>query len=171
MAKERKDEFSQIGYIQVVQSGANALTFTGITILTSFLANTAMLIHTISYEILASAFALMTTATDFIAVGLAGSDSLVSTALSDPEVYDSRTLIRNDFGTAASGSLWESPLMTDFTALPGGGVLVPADRIYGWVASSGLASAVSVKMRFRFTVIELTAQQYLELAQALRVLR
>ena len=167
----KKDEFSQIGYINVLQASANALEFNGITIMSSFLANSAMILHSVEYQIPASGIALMTTAADSITVGLCGADNLTTITLADPEVYDLRSLSRNDFGTAASGALWAGPERSDFNLLPGGGVLVPADRIFGYVASSGLASAISVNYRFRFTVIELTALQFLELAQTLRVLR
>ena len=167
----KKDEFSQIGYISVAQSAANVLTFGGMTIMTSFLASSAMILHQVEYQLTASDYALMTTAGDLITVGLSGSNSMTAVALSDPEVYDRRTQVRNDWGVAASGGLETGPVITDFTNLPGGGVLVPADRIYGYVDSNGLAAAIGVEFRFRFTVLELTSVQYLELAQALRVLR
>ena len=167
----KKDEFSQIGYISTVQSGANALTFSGITIMSSFLANSAMLIHQVEYTLDGGVYAEMTTAADTVTVGLAGSDGMATVALSDPEVYDFHRQTRVDLGVAASGVLHREPLVAEFSRLPGGGVMVPADRIFAYIGSTGLASAGFVDVRFRFTILELTAQQYLELAQSLRVLR
>lgn len=167
----KTDQYSQIGYIAVTQSAANTLTFNGISIMTSFLSNSAMILHELIYQIGPNDYALMTAAADVIYVGMTGSDTMTSLALNDPEVYDLRFVHRFDMGAAATGQVIKEPVVTDFTNLPGGGVLVPADRIYGFVDSTGLASAITVEMRFRFTVLELSANEYLELAQSLRVLR
>jgi len=167
----KTDQYSQIGYISVTQSAANTLTFNGISIMTSFLSNSAMILHEVLYQVGPNDVALMTATQDAIYVGVTGADNITTVLLNDPEVYDMRYIHRHDMGAAASGALITGPIITDFTDMPGGGVLVPADRIYGFVDSTGLASAITVEMRFRFTILELSAQEYLELAQALRVLR
>ncbi len=169
MAKT-KDLFAQLGYISITESGANTLTFNGLSVFSNILEPKGLIIHRVEYAVPVSAIALMTAAEDEIAMGLAGDDGLATVALDDAGIYDYKALDRNDFGTAASGVLHVSPLVTDFTKLPGGGILVPADRIYVYVQGAGLASAVTMSARFWFTIKDLSAQEYIELAQALRVL-
>jgi hypothetical protein len=43
--------------------------------------------------------------------------------------------------------------------------------VYAFIDSTGLGTALTIEFRFRFTILDLTPAQYLELAQSLRVLR
>lgn len=172
MAKTRKDEFSQIGYIQVVESGANTLTFNGLSVFSNILEPKGLVIHQIEYDLDENQRNLVIANADSIVYGLTGADDLTAISLDDAQVYDMGRIMGYTIATAA-GTSWEdrfSPFIRDFTDLPGGGRLVPADRIYGFVLGGSLAGPVTLNVRFHFTIMDLTAQQYLELAQALRVL-
>lgn len=170
MAKMKTDVFSQIGYIQVTESAANTLTFNSLSVFSNILTPKGLLIERIEYYPSSAMYVEMTTAADSITFGVAGDDSMATVALDDPQVYDHNTVVRLDFGTAGSASLRDSPIIKDFSGLSGGGRLVPADRVYVYLKGNGLASAGTMTIRFHFTVVDLDAQEYLELAQALRVL-
>lgn len=167
MAK-KKDEFSQLAYISIVESAANTLTFNGLSVFSNLLEPKGLVVHRLQYNVASQA--LLVAADDSMSFGLAGSDSITALSLDDPQIYDMEELVRRDLGTAGSGFYVSTMYIKDLSELPGGGMLVPADRVYGFVAGSSLASAVTVRIRMHFTVLDLTPQQYLELAQTLRVL-
>lgn len=164
------DQFAQTGYISITESAAGTLTFNGMTVFSNILEPKGLVLNEAEYLIKASDIALMTAASDSIEVGLCGDNGITDLLLNDAQVYDYNYVCRSDFGTAASAELVFMPLKKTFGHMPGGGMLLPADRIYAFIRCVGLASAISIEIRFRFTIIDLTAQQYIELAQALRVL-
>ncbi len=169
-AQKRKDEFSQMAYIAVVESGANSLTFNGISVFSNILTPKGMILHQVEYNINAAAYALLVAAGDAIIFGLSGDDSAAAVALDDAQTYDYNVIQRVDFGAAASGGVVHAIHNVDWTGLPGGGKLVPADRLFGYVQGASIASALSIAIRLQFTLKDLNAQQYIELAQSLRVL-
>lgn len=167
----QKDLYSQIAYVATTESAANTLTFNGLTVATNVLQQSGMIIHRVEYALSTAGIANITAAGDSIEFGLSGSDSLSSISLADPEVYDDNRLLYHALGAPASGSIQRFPLVKDLSTLPGGGRLVPADRVYLYVVGVSLAAAVSVNARIHFTIVDLDASGYLELAQSLRVLK
>lgn len=170
MAKQ-KDMFSQLAYIAVTESGANTLTFASMTVFSNILTPKGLLIHRVSYNLPTGTWDLITTADgDSLYFGLAGDDSMTAVAMDDPKIYDYNLVTRDDAGTAAAANILNSPKVVDFTMLPGSGKLVPADRLYIWCAGESLTGAATVQARIDFTVADLDASEYLELAQSLRIL-
>lgn len=169
MAK-KKDLYAQLGYIGVTESGANTLTFDGLSVFSNVLQPNGLLIHSVEYNVSVASMALIVASEDAIKFGLAGDDSQSSVALDNAQTYDWNQIRRLDLGAAASGLFDTSPVVKSFNHLPQGGKLVPADRLYGWIQGVSLASAAVVTIRFYYTLVDLTAQEYIELAQSLRVL-
>lgn len=170
MAKA-KESYSQIGYLAVTESAANTLTFNGLSVFSNVLGQKGMIIHRADYAISSTTLGVLAASQDGFQVGLAGSDALTTIALDDPEVYDYVFLSRRDYGTAASALILQFPIKRDFTQLPGGGLLVPADRLYGYFEGVNLSNPGGVTIRFWYTIIDLSAADYLELAQSMRVLK
>lgn len=166
-----KDQWAQIAYLAVSESAANTLTFNGLSVFSNVLSQRAMIIHRAEYSFAVGAFADIDADQDGIKYGLAGDDGIATISLDDPTVYDYNFLIRLDAGTAASANILQAVIPKDFTALPGGGLLVPADRLYLFVQGNTLTAAVAAFVRVWFTLVDLSAQEYLELAQAMRVLK
>lgn len=171
MAKStQKDEFAQIAYIGVNESAANTLTFNGLSVFSNVLTPKGLLVHAVEYHILPATIDLLAADTDGIRLGLAGTDQITAIEWDDARVYDFNSYVVNFYGTPASQWIFEMPIRVDWSGLPGGGRLLPADRIYGFVQGIALGGAASIEIRFHFTLIDLSAQQYIELAQSLRVL-
>lgn len=166
----KTDVYGQIAYITVTESAANTLSFSGITLFTNILEQKGMLINRVEYVVAAADVAQLDAELDRITLGISGDNSLAAIGLDDAQCYDLKEVFRVDFGTAASAELYYSPLVTDFSNMPGGGRLVPADRVYAFVKGDNLDNTVQVSVRVYFTVLDLQAAEYLELVQALRVL-
>jgi len=167
----KKDQYSQMGYMRVVESAANTLTFAGLSVFSNVLGQKAMIIHRVEYLLSTATPAFLVADADAITFGLGGDDSLTTVALDSPQIYDYNKIVRVDYGTAGV-AFWDvEPIVKDYTMLPGGGKLVPADRLFVWAQGVSIASAITVTARFEYTINDLSAQDYLELAQSLRVLR
>ena len=171
VSKSRGKDFSQIGYLKVTESGANTLTYAGLSVFSNVLGQKGMIINRAEYRVDTVELQKLVGAGDLIQFGLAGDDSKTSISLKDPDVYDMNEVGYLAFGTPGAAALYEMPVVKDWTALPGGGLLVPADRLFAYVSGNSLATAVAFQVRFWFDIIDLNAQDYLELAQAMRVLK
>lgn len=166
----KKDEFSQIAYMTVTETALNTLTFQGMSVFSNILTPKGMVIHRIEYECPVANQALIAASNDYLTFGIAGDDTLTAIVLSDAKVYDYQTVALREVGTPASAFLFSTMHIIDFTQLPGGGRLVPADRVYMFVEGVSLTGPATVSARLHFTLKDLAPQQYIELAQALRVL-
>lgn len=166
----KKDEFAQIMALGVTQSAANALTFSQVAIGTSIFDYAALLIHRVEYyPTQATLLAELITVNDIAYVAITGSDQIASLEVTQAQVYDQ---VQFSYwpGGAVSSTIREYPVVHDLSAMPGGGILVPAQSLYIAMSSSGFAAAGVCKARVWYTVQSLKAEQYIELAQSLRVL-
>lgn len=167
----KKDEYVQMGYLSVTESGAGTLTFAGLTVYSNVMGQKGLLIHRVDYNIAEGTLDDFAAAGDSLTFGLVGDNSLSGISLDNPAVYDYNYMVREDFGTAGNAKVYKNPVIKNYTELPGGGLLVPADRLYAYAQGGSLTDAATITARFYFTIMDLNAQDYLELAQALRVLK
>jgi len=166
-----KDTYAQLAYISVAESAANTLTITGMSVFSNVLSQQGMMIHRVNYTFPKSTWALLAATNDELNFGVCGDDQIDTITLGDARVYDGHSITRQDAGTAANSRDYHSPITVDLSSLPGGGMLVPADRLFGYAQGANLSGAMSVTIRVFFTLLDMGAADYLELAQALRVLR
>jgi len=164
------DLFSQEFYIQVVESAANTLTYQQLTTGAALFERRAMVIHRLEFNLLASTVGLILDESDYIIFGLSTSGQMTSVDLSDPNVIVYTRRGRSKFGTAASGWDYMMPHIIDWTGLPGGGKIVPAFPVYGFVQGTSLASACTVRIRGAFTAKVLKPEEYIELVEASRII-
>jgi len=170
MAIKKTDEFSNVATISVTQSAANALTYKKLETGNAVFNKVAWLISRIEYCNLRCYASIFNTDNDSLVFGLTASNVRTSLltldSYTDMAVIDLAVIYRNDFGTAASSVVQQSPIIKDFANLPGGGMLVPAMQLYGAIHSSGLADVASGVVKLWYTVLELSPDQYWELVQA-----
>lgn len=166
----KKDMYAQIAYIVNVESAANTLSFQALSVFSNILTPKGLLIERVEHYISPVDYNKILDESDSIVFGLCGDSSMSTVSLADAQVYDYNRIGEADHGTPANAELLFIPVVNDYTTLSGGGRLVPADRIYSFIQGVSLASAVTVETRFHFRMLDLSAQEYLELAQALRVL-
>lgn len=166
-----KDKYAQIGYLTVTETAAATLTFAGLSVFSNVLSNKGMVIHRAEYSLPRQDWSKLNASNEQVIFGLSGSEKITTTIMSNPEIYDYNDTIQVHMGTAGTGVYIDQPKVKDYTSLPGGGLLVPADRLFAYIAGVSTTDPLTVTCRFWFTIIELGPQDYLELAQAMRVLR
>lgn len=165
-----KDKYSQIAYIAVTESAANTLTFGTLSVFSNILEPKGLIIHRLQYHIPVESLTGLDADGEGIFFGLVGDSTLSAVAMGDPKCYDYNMLQFLQYGTPTNAFVLYDPIVNDFTGLPGGGRLVPADRLYLYIQGNALAAAASIYVRIDFSVVDMSSAEYLELVQSLRIL-
>jgi len=168
-----KDAFANIAFLTVAESAANTLTFAQLQLTTTLMSEkAALIIHRAEFN-LNNINSCFDSTSDYCDLALTVSDRVTPLYdLSQPEILFFARTQRQDFGAAASGFLYDGPRIIDFTNLPGTGLIVPADRLYIGIKSTGApgANVQSVQMRLYYTVKSIATDEYWELIEARRVM-
>ena len=112
----------------------------------------------------------MTASGDYMQMALTTSNKMTGLGLDDPAVVALRETHAALFGAAANNVIFSQPDITDYTELPGGGVLVPGYPVFLACDSVALGAVQTVSIRIHYTVIELKTDEYLELIESSRML-
>lgn len=165
MASAQMDKYANMLVKSVVQTAANTLTYSTIEIGLSLFDKVGLKIQRIEYVPNPGSIAEMTTAADFIELGLCTSDTPTSLVESIQSVIHMFRLRRVDMGTAATGAIYSQPDVYDFSSLDGGGLIVTPKPLFIGIDTAGLASAASAIIRIFFVVIKLSGTDYFELLE------
>lgn len=163
------DKFVNVARISITESAANTLTFNQIQTGVAIFEKVAWVIHRILWFPTNTTISLLTAAADQLTMALTTSDQLTSLATDQAGVIAQKRLQRIDFGTAASGQMYEVPLESDFSTLPSGGLIVPTAPLYGACVGVSLGSAITFTARVYFTYKTLKAEEYWELVESTRI--
>lgn len=170
MPVAKADQWSSLFSISVTESAANTLTFKKLETGVSVTEKVAWIISRIEWftSTLATVF---DTTSDKLDMALVASNSVSDISdLTNPAVIALLEILRQDYGTAASGGIALRPFITDFTNIPGGGLLVPPTPLYLATKGTGLASASNTTIRGYYTAITLSVDEYWGLVQARRII-
>jgi len=165
-----RDQYPQHMRLQVTQSAADTLTFSQVNLGIALFDYAGLIINRIEYFYSRAIFSELTTNADYVQAGITGADTIDDLGIVRPQVYDVSTIFTYISGTPAVSSPWASPIVKDFSQFPGGGQLVPAQDVYIGMDSSGMSAVYACDVRLWYQIIQLKAEDYLELAQRLRVI-
>ena len=146
-----QDQFANLAYITVTESAANTLTFKKLETGISIFEKVAWVVHRLEYYCDNIAATIFNTTGDYLQLALCSTDQMTSIDLSNAAVIDMCRITRIDLGTAASGFYREDPLIRSFADMPGGGLIVPATRLYLGAVGTGLGGATTNKLRMFYT--------------------
>ena len=170
MAEPLRDRFANIMTFVATESATGVVTFaevvTNVGIDSSRKTGVAILIDEIDYYVGLATLELMTTAGDDVLAAVTISNNVPALeAISDRRILDAMTLTRQDYGTAASAALIQRPFIKQFFP-----PLIMAERsIYLGVQGSGLASPATVSARIYYRTIQITAEEFVEIAEVFRL--
>lgn len=165
-----RDRFANFASIEVTQSAANTLTFASLSTNMGFLGRRdqalAMVIDEIQYSPGKTGLDLMSATGDQILMGLTTSDQITDLEdLTDNRLLDFNQVMRHDGGTAASHVFRRFPDRKQFFP-----PIISAERtLFLGCDSTGLASAITVRMRILFRVETLTGPELVELSEVFRL--
>jgi len=162
------EKFSNVAYIAVTESAANTITFDKLETGIAPFEKRAWVISRIEYFFNVSA-ANFAAANDNLKFGLTVSNSWTTPGLAENAIIDYNIYKRVDWGTAATGAIYEMPITKDLSTIPGGGILVPPNPIYLWAVGESLPNAMTVNARFYYTSFDLKADEFWELVEMRRM--
>lgn len=173
--KERRimageDKFANYAIISVVESAANTLTFKKLETGISLNEKVAWIINRVEYlsnQINATIFNATGDSLDF---GMSLSNAFTTPNLAENTIIDCNKFTRIDIGASASGEMQLQPWVKDFSALPGGGIIVPPTPLYLYAMGTGLTGVAAMTARIHYTLKTLKIDEYWELVEARRVL-
>jgi len=158
-------------YITCTESGANTLTYQALTLSTQLEVDKAIIIHKIEYSPGLATLALIAATGDELNAGLSVSNTLTDTSPEYAEIIDKQQWC---FDTClTTGQKWpaQRPFLSDYSNLPNGGIIVPMQTIYLFVKGTALGGAATVAARIWYSLLQLTGNDFSQLAQAFRVLK
>lgn len=170
----KQDKFAQIAYMDVDIPDGGALTYQLLQI-AQYTVNTpklGLILHRWEVDFsdwYAHANSKGAGAHD-CSVALTISNLMASIHYRYPEVL--QVLDQTLAYATAVGKDWINMIQRlDWTSLPGGGILIPADRLYLAAQCDDVDAEVTITSRLWYTVTELTAQDYLELVEQRTILQ
>ncbi|MBA7585606.1 hypothetical protein ES708_27591 [subsurface metagenome] len=167
-----KDIFTNIAYATVTEDGAGTLTFAELNTGVSVHEKIAWVISRILWYPNRAGIRQIVDDTDSIDMALTLNNQVADiTALSDPSVVDLFSLVGHTMGTQATGVLTLVPYVRDFSAMPGGGLIITPKPLYVAAVGTGLGLPIEVKCRILYTIKELAADEFWELVQASRIVQ
>ena len=170
MPPKKKDDFAQRMYLEVSLTDT-AITFSRVNVGLSIFDYAAFIIHRTEWDWPRKVYDEMTDdAADEVQLALTGSNSIAAISAAAAQVYDLIRLRVYVNGTPASANLELGPIIHDFTGLPGGGLIVPAQDLFFAGDVDGFSLAATYSCAVYYTIKAISAADYLELAQSYRVI-
>lgn len=163
MAKVSSEKYANVAFGTVTMSAANTLTFAQILFGVGLFEGKALVVHRVGFYPSVATEREVVTAADSYIMALTTSNRLTALDLSEPAVV----IWKRRVGIGVAVESVNQPHEIDFTQLPGGGKLLPANPIFIGMTSLGFAAAGSMTVRIEFTFVELSPQDYLEVIQSM----
>lgn len=163
------DRYTQVAYIGVTCSAPNVLTYRKLDVVTGALLGAkqyGLLIERAEVYFSNATLLDLDHDGDRVSFALTVSNSASTLDVSQPEMLFNTDIMCIAAGTPATAWHNHQPIVRDFSNLTGGGILIPADRVYGGLISVGMTIAAVAACRLWYTVIELDTGSYLELLQS-----
>jgi hypothetical protein len=147
----------------VTMSAANTLTFEQIRFAVGTFQGVAMVLHRIEWHPSWASLKELVAATDWIRMAIVTNDNLSALNPDDQDVIATYSI----YGIGVAVEPHKRPYVSDFSTLPSGGLIMPANPVYLGANTAGAASASVVRVVMYYTFKTLSDKDYLELLQSL----
>jgi hypothetical protein len=142
-------------------SAANTLTFAQLQFAVGVFQGVALILHRVEWFPTLASLRELVAATDSISMAIVTNDNLASLDPTDQDI-----IVRSDIiGLAANVETVPLPIINDYTNLPGGGLIVPANPLYLALDTGGAAAASVCRAIIYYTFKSLSDKDYIELMQ------
>ena len=158
-----KDTYANVAEIRVTDtgSGAGATEWAELQTGISLGQGTGIIIDALEYSLTLPLLQAMDNDGDYITVGWATSNSIEIDGVNQKQIIHRWSKYRIDAGTAANAEFVDVPVKFDFFP----SIILAAPRLYAGIVNN-LGGNYTVDFRIYFRYVDLTTQEYLELAEA-----
>lgn len=168
MAKSKvADLYANRAFETVVMSATDTLTFSQVQFGVGLFQGVAAIIHRIEWFFRDTTIGDLMDVADHCEVALTNRDDLTSIRPTSQNVLAYMSLNVVNQGTPANAWIVKQPLISDFSALGGGGLIIPANPLYIAMESTGFTAAGIVDALIYLTFKELADAEYVELIQTI----
>lgn len=169
MAVKKTDKAANLAALYVTEAVAGTIAYERFAFPFSIMDKVGLIISRLEYWF--QGLAQLNSSGDGVTGAIIAASSLVSISnQADPAILDSIGLSRFDFGAAASGQYWATPIVKDFSSLPMGGILVAPSPLSIAIQSSGAAGTMAMWVRAWYTYVDLSTDEYWELVESRRII-
>lgn len=166
MAKAKKDIYVNRAFVSLTMSAANIITFQQLNFAVGVFQGIALKLVRIHYYIHSGVAGEMVLAADRLYMGMTLRDDLATLNPTNQSVIDQHFFALNANATAEA-VLFGSPIVTDFSGLPEGGLLLPANPIYVAMVTAGFAAAGGIDVVLYYQFVQLSDREAIELLQTI----
>lgn len=175
MAATNKDKFANMATIHLLESAAGTLTWAKLETGIALFEKVAWLISRLEFFLQTRDSTNFAAEADTCLWALCASNTIATLGLgatiTNPAVIYGQRIKRTDFGAAATGHLVTDPQIIDFSTMPGGGILVPPNPLYGAIQGANAPTVMEGFLRIYYTNYTLSnADEYWELVESRRVI-
>lgn len=161
--RTKNDAYANVAFAYVVQTAINTLVFEQIQMAVGLFQGIAMVIHRLSY--FPNSLAELQVSADDLTMALVTSNRLSAISdVSDPAIIDSVRI--QGVGAATTTNRVHTPIVSDYTTMPGGGKIVSANPLYFALNTAAFAAVTGARLKLEFTFVTLTDRDYLEIIQS-----
>lgn len=167
------EKFANRFFCEAHEAAAGTAAFTEVPTYLNAFEKKAFVIHRLEYNFENGIIPLMAAAGDMVCAALTTTNVYTTLRpqdiLNEPGLHDYVALEALMVGAAAGRQDAIAPIIHDFTELPGGGLIVPGRPLFVGAYGYSLANPVHVSVRGWFSIIELKAEEFLDLVDAYRI--
>lgn len=169
MATKKTDSFANVAALNLTESAANTQTSAKFNFPFSIMDKMALIIHRLEFDFTSPD--QLNSSGDQILAGITAAATVSDMGNpTDPLIIEMMRIQRIDMGAAASGMLLHGPYVKDYSSLPGGGILVAPNPLYGMIKATGAAAVTTIHIRAYYTYIELATDEYWQLVESRRII-
>ncbi len=159
--KTAVDVFVNRAMATITMSAADTLTFEQLRFAVGTFQGVALVIHRIEWTMLVATCRSLVAATDNLDMALVTNDNLTAIDPTDQDVLATMSVVP----VATTVAPHYRPLVSEFSDLPGGGLIVPANPIFLAMDTGGFAAAGAARVVIYYTFKQLADKDYIELVQ------
>lgn len=160
-----KDKYANLLTHEITMSAANTFTVSEVDVGLSLFDKAGIVINRIEYHVPGGVINEMTATGDYFTVGILTNDSATSLDPAALSTIDAITVRRMDMGTAGAVWVFSMPIVRDYSMLPSGGIIITPRPWFVGMTTAGVASAGTCTVRFFFTIVKLSGEDYFELLE------
>lgn len=162
-----KDVYPNRAFERLTLSAANTLTFVQLQFGVGLFQGIAAIINRIEWFPPIATIQELLTGADTLEMALTNRDDLANLDPTNQSVLAKKNIIPLQVGAVTSLTHERYPMISDYSTMPGGGLIVPANPLYVGMITTGFAAAAVVDIVVYLLFKQLTDAEYIELVQTI----
>ncbi len=162
-----QDLYGNRAFVDITMTAANTLTFQQIQFGVGLFQGVALVLNRIEWYPDRSVMDSLVANSDELKMALTNRDDLSAIDASNQSILAMKQVDPLMVGAVVGIEIVDLPWVSDFSGIPGAGLIIPANPLYVGVYTVGFAAAARIRCILYFTFKTLTDAEYIELIQTI----